>query len=186
MCNNKEKAIKCPHLKFRKQGLKFLDDMHYGFGKAHVSGSSASCSGDISSDDASDEDEDMVPKSIENVEKTSNTEKTKRKGVSTDAEEKDEKSSFFRLYKSTCQKIETAAEKISTSVEASSATPTNHVPTIAMTMKMVKEYGVEKRTALMYTTTSLIVKPDFREVFSSLEIIEGRLDLIRREHDGRW
>jgi hypothetical protein len=64
-------------------------------------------------------------------------------------------------------KIETIAEKISTSVEASSAPPTNHVPTIAMTMKMVKEYRVEEGTALMYTTISLIVKPDFSEVFSS-------------------
>jgi uncharacterized membrane protein YebE (DUF533 family) len=37
----------------------------------------------------------------------------------------------------------------------------------------------------MYTATSLIVKPDFREVLSYLETIEGRLDLIRREHDRR-
>jgi hypothetical protein len=78
-------------------------------------GFAASCPGDISSDDASDEDEDMVPKPIENVEKTTNTGKRKRKGASTDAEEKDETSRFFRLYKSTCQKIKTAAEKISTS-----------------------------------------------------------------------
>jgi hypothetical protein len=113
--------------------------------------------------DACDEDEDMVSKLVENVEKTRNTRKRKRKGVATGAEEKDEKSHFFRLYKSTCQKIETAAEKISTSVEASSAPPINHVSTIAMTMKMVKECGVAEETALMYTATSLIVKPDFRE-----------------------
>jgi hypothetical protein len=159
--------------------------MHYVFGKAHVSGSSASCPGDISFDDASDEDKDMVPKPIENVEKTRNIEKRKCKGASIGSEEKNEKSPFFRLYKSTCQKIEYAAEKISKSVEASSAPPTNHVPTVAMTMKMMKEYGVEERTALMYTATSLIVKLEFREVFSSLETIEGRLDLIRKEHDGR-
>jgi hypothetical protein len=159
--------------------------MYYVFGKAYVSGSSTSCPGDISSDDVSDEDEDMIPKSVENVEKIKSTEKRKRKGASTGAEEKDEKSPFFRLYKSACQKIETVAEKISTSVEASFAPPTNHVPTIAMTMKMVKEYGVEKETALMYTATSLIVKPDFRKVFSSSETIKGRLDLIRTEHDRR-
>jgi hypothetical protein len=47
--------------------------MHYVFGKAHVSGSSASCPGNISSDDASDEDEDMVPKPVESVEKIRNT-----------------------------------------------------------------------------------------------------------------
>jgi lipid II:glycine glycyltransferase (peptidoglycan interpeptide bridge formation enzyme) len=75
------------------------------FGKAHLSGSSASCPRDISSDDASDEDEDIVPKPVENVEKTRNTKKRKCKGASTGAEEKDEKSPFFRLYKSTCQKI---------------------------------------------------------------------------------
>jgi hypothetical protein len=43
------------------------------------------------------------------------------------------------LYKNTCQKIKTVAEKISISVEASSPPPANHVPTIAMTMRMVKK-----------------------------------------------
>jgi hypothetical protein len=161
-----------PSFEVPETSPKFLDDMHYVFGKAHVSGSSASYPGDISYDDASDEDEDMVPKPVQNVEKTRNTEKRKLKGASTSAEEKDEKSPFFRLYKSTRQKIENAVEKISTSVEASSAPPTNHVPTITMTMKMLKEYGVEEGTALMDTVISLIVKLDFREVFSSLVTIE--------------
>jgi hypothetical protein len=40
----------------------FFDDMHIIFGKTHVSGSSASCPGDISSDEASDEDVEEVPK----------------------------------------------------------------------------------------------------------------------------
>jgi hypothetical protein len=75
--------------------------MHYVFGKAHISGSSALCLGDISSDDASDEDEDMVPKPVENVEKIRNTEKRKRKCASTGAEEKGESKCS---YKSTCQK----------------------------------------------------------------------------------
>jgi hypothetical protein len=76
--------------------------VHYVFGEAHVSGSSALCSEDISSDDTSDEDEDMVPKPVENVKKIRNTEKRKYKGASIGAEEKDEKSPFFRFYKSTC------------------------------------------------------------------------------------
>jgi hypothetical protein len=33
----------------------------------------------------------------------------------------------------------------------------------------------------MHTTTFLIVKPEFREVFSSLETNERRLDLLERE-----
>jgi hypothetical protein len=70
------------------------------------------------------------------------------------------------LYKSTCQKIKTATDKISTSVEASSAPPTNHVPTIPMTMKMIKECGVEEGTGLIYTAISLIMKPDFREILA--------------------
>jgi hypothetical protein len=35
----------------------------------------------------------------------------------------------------------------------------------------------------MHTTTFLIVKPEFREVFSSLETNERRLDLLEREHE---
>jgi hypothetical protein len=55
--------------------------MHYVFGKAHVSGSFASCPADTSFDNASDEDEDMVPKPVENVEKTRNTKKGNAKGI---------------------------------------------------------------------------------------------------------
>jgi hypothetical protein len=35
----------------------------------------------------------------------------------------------------------------------------------------------------MHTTTLLIVKSEFREIFSSLEINEGRFDLLEREHE---
>jgi hypothetical protein len=80
-------------------------------------------------------------------------------------------------------KIETTAEKISSSVEASSAPPTNQIPTIKEAMQMVKDYGVQEKTALMHTATFVIVKPEFREVFSSLETIEGRFDLLEREHE---
>jgi hypothetical protein len=52
-------------------------------------------------------------------------------------------------------------------------------------MKMVKDCGVQEGTALMHTATSLIMKPEFREVFSSLETNEGRLHLLEREHDKR-
>ena len=76
----------------------------------------------------------------------------------------------------------TAAEKISSSVEASSAPPTNHVPSIAEAIRMVKDCGVQEKTALMHTATFLIMKPEFREVLSSLETNEGRFDLLEREH----
>jgi hypothetical protein len=50
-------------------------------------------------------------------------------------------------------------------------------------MKMVKDCGVQEKTALMHTATFLIVKPKFREVFRSLETNEGRFDLLDREHE---
>ncbi|KAG2561060.1 hypothetical protein PVAP13_8KG108303 [Panicum virgatum] len=168
-CNNREKGIKCMHVKFRKQGPKFLDDLHIIFGKSHVSGASAPCSGDISSDEEGDDDMLEVPKPAEKAEKTVNPGKNKRKGLSS--------------AKSTCEKIEAAAEKISTSVEASSPSLCNAVATIKAVIRMVKDCGVEEGTALMHTATSLIVKPEFREVFSSPETNKGRLDLIEREHE---
>ncbi|XP_034586696.1 uncharacterized protein [Setaria viridis] len=188
-CNNPEKGIKCNHVRFRKQGPKHLDDLHILFDKIHVNGASASCPGDISSDESSDDDVSEIQKTqdIDDVKlaalKKSKPGKKKRKEHSSSIVEKEEKSPFFRLYKNTCLKIETAADKISSSVEASSAAPTNPVPSISEAMKMVKDCGVQEKTALMHTATFLIVKPEFREVFSSLETKEGRFDLIEREHE---
>jgi hypothetical protein len=65
--------------------------MHIIFGKGHVSGASACCPGDVSSDEASGEDVKEVPKPAENAEKSGNQGKKKRKAV----EDKDEKSPFF-------------------------------------------------------------------------------------------
>jgi hypothetical protein len=157
------------------------------FDKIHVSGTSASCPGDISSDDSSD-DVVEIERTPENdevkvaVSKRSKPVKRKRKASCTAVEEKEEKSPFFRLYKNICLKIETVAEKISTSVEASSTHPTSQVPSIAETMKMVKDCGVKEKTTLMHTTTFFIVKHEFREVFCMLETNEGRFDLLEREH----
>ena len=53
-------------MSFRKQGPKYLDDLDLIFGKVHVTGATASCPGDISSDEASDEDVANIPKPPEN------------------------------------------------------------------------------------------------------------------------
>ena len=42
-------------MKFKKQGPKHLEDLHIIFDKVHVTGASASCAGDISSDESSDD-----------------------------------------------------------------------------------------------------------------------------------
>ena len=186
-CDNREKGLKCNHVSFRKQGPKYLDDLDLIFGKVHVTGATASCPGDISFDEASDEDVAEVPKPPENddvkLAALKKPGKKKRKRSCTATEAKEEKSPFFRMYKNTCLKIENVADKISSSVSASSAPPTNLVPGIGEAMTMVEECGVEEGTALMHTATMLIMKPEFREVFSQLKTNKGRLDVIEREHE---
>ena len=172
-------------MRFKKQGPKNLDDLHILFDKFHVSGATATCPDDVSSDESSDEDVTEVQRSPEDAAalKKSKLGKRKHKESSAATEKKDEKSSFFRLYKNIWSKIETAAEKISTSIEASSATPPNSVPSIKEAKQMVKDCGVQEKIALMHTATFLIVKLEFREAFSFLETNEGRLDLLEREHE---
>jgi hypothetical protein len=80
-------------------------------------------------------------------------------------------------------KIESATGKITSSVEASSApSQGNLVPTIAQAMKMIKDCGIEEKTALMHTSFLLIMKSEFRELLGVLETNEGRFNLIKREH----
>jgi hypothetical protein len=108
----------------------------------------------------------------------------KRKQLSSPTEEKEEKSPFFRMYRNTCMRIESAADKIGSSLEASSAPPqSSPVPTITQAMRMVKDCGIQEKTALMHTAHLLIMKPEFREFFGALETNEGRFDLIEREHE---
>ncbi|KAM0864150.1 hypothetical protein ACQ4PT_044105 [Festuca glaucescens] len=199
--NNPENGTKCNHLRYRKRGPKHLDDLDVLFQKAHVTGATASCPGDISSDECSDDDVAAVADENAEIKLASlkkakankkrkdsakdNEEKAnkKRKESSNANKEKDEKSPFFRTYAGTCEKIGIAAEKISSSFVPSSAPPTNHVPSIADVLQMAKDCGVKEGTALMHTTTMMIVKPDFREIFSLLQTKEGRFDLLQREHE---
>jgi hypothetical protein len=104
----------------------------------------------------------------------------KRKKMSSVVEEKEEKSSFFRMYKNTCLKIESATDKITSSVQA--PPQANLVPSIAHALKMLKDCRVQENTSLMHTTSLLIMKPEFRELLSVFETNEGRLDLIERGH----
>ncbi|XP_066350300.1 zinc finger CCCH domain-containing protein 43-like, partial [Miscanthus floridulus] len=184
-CNNREKGLKCNHVRFRKQGPKYLDDLDLIFGKVHVTGATAACPGDISSDESDDcvaEVPKPPPKDDVKLADLKQKGKKKRKSSCTIAESKEEKSLFYRMYKNTCLKIESAADRIS-SASATSASPTNGVPTIGEAMKMVEECGVEEGTPLMHTATMLIMKPEFREVFSHLKTNKGRLDVLEREHE---
>ena len=47
-------------MRFNKQGLKYIDDLHILFDKTHVSGASASCPRDISADESNDDDVSVV------------------------------------------------------------------------------------------------------------------------------
>ena len=90
-------------MRFIKQGPKNFDDLDILFDKFHVSGATATCPDDVSSDESSDEDVTEVQRSPEDAAalKKSKLGKRKRKESSAATEKKDEKSSFFRLYKNT-------------------------------------------------------------------------------------
>jgi hypothetical protein len=80
-------------------------------------------------------------------------------------------------------KIEEGVDKITTSVEASSAPPvTTQVPSLEEDMRMVKECRVKEKIALMHTSILLIMKPEGRDVFKLFETNEGILDFLEREH----
>jgi hypothetical protein len=107
----------------------------------HVTGASASCPGDISSSDSSDEDTmEITPN------EKPNPATKKRKQLSSPTKEKKEKSPFFRMYKNTCMRIESAGDKIGSCLEASLAPPQfSPVPTIAQAMRMVKDCGIQEK-----------------------------------------
>nr|TKW36703.1 hypothetical protein SEVIR_2G457200v2 [Setaria viridis]TKW36704.1 hypothetical protein SEVIR_2G457200v2 [Setaria viridis]TKW36705.1 hypothetical protein SEVIR_2G457200v2 [Setaria viridis] len=146
--------------------------------------------GDISSDDSSDEDVGEIQKTPDNddvkLAAFKKIETRKKRNERTPLllfTKRMRRAHYFDCTRTnTCLKIETVAEKISTSIEASSAPPTSQVPSIAEAMKMVKNCGVQEKTPLMHTTTFLIIKPEFREIFSMLETNEGRFNLLEREH----
>ena len=91
---------KCNHLKFKREGPKHLEDLHVIFHKVHVTGASASCAGDISSDESSDDNAVPLEKSDGGAEmKLASSKKPKpskkRKQPSNANEEKVEKSPFL-------------------------------------------------------------------------------------------
>jgi hypothetical protein len=177
-------------VRFRKRGPKYLDDLHFLFDKVHVTGATAFYSGDISSGDSSSDDvlevaqknDDSSAIKLSALKKPKAAGK-KRKQTCGAAEDKEEKSPFFRMYKNTCLKIDSVTDKIGSSVEASSAHPSSHVPTLADAMKLVKECGVQEKTAMMHTAALLIMKSEFRQILFLLDTNKGRYDFIEREHE---
>jgi hypothetical protein len=182
--------VKCNHVRFRKRGPKYLDDLHFLFDKVHVTGATAFCPGDISSGESSSDDvlevaqkeDDSSAIKLKALKKPKATGK-KRKQTCGAAEDKEERSPFFRMYKNTCLKIDSVADKIGSSVEASSVQPSSNVPSLPDAMKLVKECGVQEKTAMMHTAALLIMKPEFRHILFLLETKEGRYDFIEREHE---
>jgi hypothetical protein len=154
------------------------------FGSAHVTGASTTIPGDFSAN-STDDDVQEIQRSTSNANLNMRNQNDKKRKASSSAsvEDKEDKSSpFLRLYKQACSKIE-GVDKISTSIEASSKSVTSHVPTIAEAMQMVKECGVEEGTAIMHTSSLLMVKPEFRELLATFETLRGRLDWLQRQHE---
>ena len=174
-------------MQFKKRGPDNLEALEVMFESAHVNGSSASIPGVLS--DSSDDDEPVVQENIDDIGELKlaalkKKKEKKRKAANNIVEEKEAKSPFLKVFKGTCGKIETAAKKIASSFEASAtSSKNNQVPSMAEALKMVKDCGVEEGTDIMHTATFLIMKPEFREVFSLLETKKGRLHLLEKEHE---
>ena len=85
-------------MRFKKQGLKNLDDLHILFDKFHVSGATATCPDDVSSDESSDEDAAEVQRSPEDATALNKSKlgKRKRKEISAATKKKDEVNPFFQ------------------------------------------------------------------------------------------
>jgi hypothetical protein len=136
---------------FRKRGSDNLEAMHIMFGSAHVTGASASISGDLS-DNCSDDEVHEVERSPSNIHLSTMLQQKgkKRKGSSsTCADDKEERSPFLRLYKETCSKIEDGVNKITSSIEASSAPyMTSHIPTLAEAMRVVMYINPKNRVII--------------------------------------
>lgn len=171
-------------MQFRKCGPANLESLHIMFGSAHVTGASATLPGDFCANSTDDDVQEIQRSSMTaNLNMRNQNDKKRKASSSANVEDKEDRSSpFLRLYKHACSKIE-GVEKISTSIEASSKPTTSHVPTIAEAMKMLKECGVQEGTALMHTSSLLIIKPEFRELLATFETLEGRLDWLKREHE---
>jgi hypothetical protein len=153
------------------------------FGSAHVTRATASTPGNLSDDSSDDEEVREVEDDVKLATLHKNKHRKRKTPSTIVIEDKEEKNLFLCLYKQTCMKIEDGVDKITTSVEASSApTVTTQVPTLIEAMAMVKECGVKEKTALMHTSTLLIMKSEGREVLKLFEINEGRLDFLEREH----
>ncbi|KAL6894624.1 hypothetical protein ACP4OV_008722 [Aristida adscensionis] len=88
-CHDRKGKLKCNHVKFRKGGPTFLDDLHFLFEKVYVSGATASCLEEISSSKSSDDNmAEVQPEDVKLAAlKKSKTGKKKRKGSSTATEE---------------------------------------------------------------------------------------------------
>jgi hypothetical protein len=150
-CDDPSNGRKCKHVQFRKRGSDNLEAMHIMFGSAHVTGASASIPGDLS-DNCSDDEVHEVERSPSNIHLSTMLQQKGKKckgSSSTCADDKEERSPFLRLYKETCSKIEDGVDKITSSIEASSAPyMTSHIPTLAEAMRVVTYINPKNRVTI--------------------------------------
>nr|BAK03599.1 predicted protein [Hordeum vulgare subsp. vulgare] len=58
------------------------------------------------------------------------------------------------------------------------------VPTMREAVRLIRECGVSEATDLFYTATrTVVMNPEYRELFALIRTREGRLDWLQRAHD---
>jgi hypothetical protein len=156
------------HAKFRNGPPANLEQQDVMFRKAHVTGESSAIPGEEAGEKdipiMLDADGEAVPKTILG----------KRKGG---AGEKEKESPFFKVYNNALNSLVSRADV------GSSCGKGDSVPTMKDFLAMVREYGVNEGTDLMFTASKLAVKREHRELLAAFETSAGRLDYLQRTHD---
>ncbi|KAM0829053.1 hypothetical protein ACQ4PT_067125 [Festuca glaucescens] len=165
-------AYRPDHAKFRNGPPTNLEQHDVMFRKAHVTGESVAILGE---QEARDDMEGAILLD-DDGEATKKTTLGKRK---VGAGEKEKESPFYKAYN-------TALSNLVSRVDAqSSCAKDDSIPTMKNFLAMVRKCGVTKGTAIMFTTSKLAVKREYRELLAAFETCEGRLDYLRRTHNER-
>ena len=149
--------------------------MHKMFDARHVTGAKSAIPGetpldeptDVNGDDTDDREDQHIK-----------AKRRKRKSKAVDDDFVDEKNPFVRMYKKTTDAIRTTAEEIN-----NNKPPPSLAPTMKEAMAMVRECGVEEGTPLFFSSSMLLMKAEYREMFASVETSQGRFDWLERAHE---
>lgn len=169
------------HAKYRNGGPPNLTEMDLMFDDRHVTGAESAIPGEISLDkeEVTIVDDSDTAEDDDEVIKAKPKKQRKTKSCKDDFSAQDEKNPFVRMYKKASDAICVTAESIKEASSSSKAHPPVG-PSMNEAMEMVRDCGVEEGTPLFFSSSMLFMKPEYREMFASVQTKEGRFDWLKR------